>query len=230
MCGRFSLSKKVAELEKRFEAKARADVQAPLFNIAPTHVVPVITQTDRESIQAFNWGLMPGSKELNRGNSVVINARCETVFTKGMFKRLLAGKRCLILADGYIEWKLLGGTKVPYFIRFEDYRLFAFAGIYDEFETIEGEWKHQVCMLTHDAQPDLRGLHERMPLILTDKTEKGWLLDEQSPESVAALSSRSIAGLVHYPIDHRINKNFSNDESLLHRKVYEIAVQGSLFG
>lgn len=230
MCGRFSLSKKVAELEKRFEAKAAADVQLPLFNIAPTHVVPVITQTARETIQAFTWGQMPGEKGMSQGPSVVINARSETVFSKGMFKRLITGKRCLMLADGYIEWKLLGGTKVPYFIRFDDYRPFAFAGIYDEFETIEGEWKHQVCMLTRDAQPDMRGLHDRMPVMLTEQTEKAWLLQEQSPESVLALGSRSVGGLVQYPIDQRINKDFANDETLLQRKVYEIAVQGSLFG
>jgi len=230
MCGRFSLSKKVAELEKRFNAKASTAVQTPLYNIAPTHQIPVITNITPSTIDAYQWGLLPSAKGFNSNNSILINARAETVLIKGMFKRLATNRRCLVLADGYIEWKLAGGIKIPYLVRFQDYKVFAFAGIYDSFETIEGELKRQVCILTMPAQPDLSGLHERMPMILNEQTEKSWLLETPSTESMHAFMSRTQQGLIQYPISQSINKDFNNAAELLEKQVYNVPVQGSLFG
>ncbi len=230
MCGRFSLSKKTAELEKRFNAKANVGVDTPLFNIAPTHKVPVVTQTEPGSIQSFQWGFQPTSNSGVSVSSTVINARSETVLSKGLFKRLISRNRCLMLADAYIEWKSIGGTKVPYLVRFADYRPFAFAGIFDEFENMEGETMKQVCMLTREAQVDLQGLHERMPVILNEQTEKNWLQQLPDQDGILAMTSRTLEGLMQYPINQKINKDFSNSAQLIDRQVYHIPVQGNLFG
>ena len=84
MCGRSSLTKTEKELEERFRATFYSeDLERynplPNYNVAPTHMHPVITQEEPHTIHLYRWGLIPfWAKDMKIGASM-INARIETI-------------------------------------------------------------------------------------------------------------------------------------------------------
>ncbi len=112
----------------------------------------------------------------------MINARSETAHEKPSFQRLMARKRCLIVADSFYEWKRDGGEKQPKRIQLGDRELFAFAGLWDKWE--HDEQKLFTCtILTKAANPFMQDIHHRMPIILPKGREDAWIeAGEQSPE------------------------------------------------
>lgn len=179
-------SKQTAEaqtLEKRFDAKFDTDeykVQ-PRYNGFTFPKTPVITNENSKLIQLYSWGLMPSwSKDLKfRVNT--LNARIETLTEKPSFKSYVKN-RCLILADGFYEWKWLdekGKTKQQYEITLQDNSPFAFAGIYSSWtDKSTGEILNTYSIVTTKANELMAEIHntkKRMPVILTPNTEKLWL-------------------------------------------------------
>src|SRR5207302_8142508 len=107
------------------------------YNVAPTQPVPVIRLANhgREAV-LMRWGLIPfWSKD---GKQRFINARADTVLQKPAFRASVKERRCLVLADGYYEWKTEGKTKHPFYFRRRDDRPFAFAGLWDTWKSPEG--------------------------------------------------------------------------------------------
>ena len=91
----------------------------------------------------MKWGLVPSWAKDEKMK--LINARSETVHEKPSFKSSLRNKRCLIPADGFIEWR--GTEKQPYYIYLKDQALFAFAGLWST-------WNNpQRCELEHLFHP-----------------------------------------------------------------------------
>ena len=131
MCGRFSLTKEEAEIEKRFNARFYSNDLVKRYNVAPSQLTLVITEQEPESLQLYRWGLIPSwAKEKSIGNRM-INARSETVREKPSFRRLIRNKRCLVITDGFYEWKKSdSGVKTPYRICMANEELFAFAGLW----------------------------------------------------------------------------------------------------
>jgi putative SOS response-associated peptidase YedK len=167
MCGRYSLAKSKIELEERFQAEMLADF-SPRYNIAPTQLVPVITS---DSPKGFSL------------SAKLINARAESVHEKISFKPSFQKRRCLIPADGFFEWKKVGKkTKIPHRFTLRDEETFAFAGIWEEYETVSGESQHTFLILTTSPNDVVSEVHDRMPVILKREHEKKWL-DSYSSES-----------------------------------------------
>jgi len=111
MCGRFSFTE-FEGIEERFQIEPQS--LTPNFNVAPSQDVPVIINDGDNHLSMFRWGLIPfWAKDPSIGNKM-INARAETVAEKPSFKTSLQRKRCLIVADGFYEWKKEGFTKRPY--------------------------------------------------------------------------------------------------------------------
>src|SRR5688572_13048594 len=132
MCGRYSFFD-TEQLYERFEVEERIALE-PRYNVAPSQTMPVIVNTDRRLVVPMRWGLLPAwAKDINTGYSM-INARIESLAEKRSYKNLLAHNRCLIPANGFFEWQRLEKHKVPYFIHLKDEPLFAFAGLYSEWE------------------------------------------------------------------------------------------------
>ena len=124
MCGRYTLTKSIKKIESHFKPARISFKYFPSFNIAPSQISGVITQNSE--MIGMKWGLIPSwAKDAQIGNKL-INARSETLHEKPSFRDLLKNQRCLVPADGFIEWK----GKKPYYIRFKDHRLFAFAGLW----------------------------------------------------------------------------------------------------
>jgi putative SOS response-associated peptidase YedK len=175
MCGRYSLSKSKIELEERFQAEMLPDFD-PRYNIAPTQLVPVITSQSPKGFSFFYWGITPDFGKNRPVAQKLINARAETVAEKVTFKSSFQKRRCLIPADGFYEWKRLGKkTSIPYRFTLRENELFAFAGIWEEFETVSGEIQHTFLILTTTPNEKVAEIHDRMPVILAKKDEKKWL-------------------------------------------------------
>lgn len=145
MCGRFTLTMNSEEIMKAFDLEAPINWN-PSFNIAPTQdVLAVVHDGEKNRAGKMRWGLVPSwAKDLSIGNKM-INARLETANEKPSFKRLMAKRRCLIVADSFYEWKEEDGEKRPYRILTKDKRPFAFAGLWDRYR--EGDQTYITCTI-----------------------------------------------------------------------------------
>jgi len=129
MCGRYSFSEPNIE---RFGLGQLAFEFEPRYNISPSQTVPVVIQQNGVNrILMLRWGLIPyWAKDVSIGNRL-INARAETLEEKPSFRKSLVQKRCLVLADGFYEWKTEGRFKRPYRFTLQDGGTFGFAGLWD---------------------------------------------------------------------------------------------------
>ena len=132
MCGRFSLTKEEAEIEKRFNARFYSNDLVKRYNVAPSQLANVITDNNRTEIQLLKWGLIPSwAKDKTIGHKM-INARSETLHEKPSFRILINKKRCMVLCDGFYEWKKESSAiKTPYRICHKSEKLFGMAGLWD---------------------------------------------------------------------------------------------------
>lgn len=121
-----------------------------------------------------------------------INARAETVASSGMFRGAFEKRRCLVPADGFYEWRAEAGGKQPFSIARKDARPMALAGIWERWRAPDVEILRTYTIITTAANDDMRGLHDRMPLVLEERDWPVWLGEEQS--DVASLLGRCACG------------------------------------
>ena len=96
----------------------------------------------------------------------MINARAETVATKPAFRNAFHRRRCLIPADGFYEWKKTGRIRQPYFIRLKDGLPLAFAGLWEEWRSPDGQAIGSCAIIVTRANALVQPIHDRMPVIL----------------------------------------------------------------
>ncbi|AMQ57431.1 SOS response-associated peptidase [Algoriphagus sanaruensis] len=232
MCGRYSLSKSKIELEERFQAEMLTDFK-PRYNIAPTQLVPVITSDSPKGFSFFYWGITPDFGQNKPVAQKLINARAETIHEKISFKSSFQKRRCLIPADGFYEWKRLGKkTKIPYRFTLRDEETFAFAGIWEEYENVNGESNHTFLILTTSPNEVVDEIHDRMPVILSREEEKKWL-DKYTSESdlLEMLNPLAPELMVSYTVSPLVN-SVQNDSPGIIRKTSPMDQFGNytLFG
>lgn len=179
MCGRFGLSTPAEQLKLRF-GFGWSQTQLtwkPRYNIAPTQEVLAVVRKDRALHGGLvRWGLVPSFSRGTAVGSRMINARVETLGEKHAFRDLIARRRCLVLADGFFEWrKEPGGGKTPMWIHLAGGEPFAFAGLWDVWRSREAERIGTCTILTTTANEVIAPIHDRMPVILDRDGEERWL-------------------------------------------------------
>lgn len=217
MCGRFTLTVDPAELQDTFGDFIFPAQFAPRYNIAPSQPVLAIPNDVLRKNKAdfFLWGLIPSwSKDPAIANKL-INARGETVAEKPSFRGSFKYKRCLIPADGFYEWKAQAGqkTKIPYFIHMKDRKPFAFAGLWDEWHSPDGNILRTCTIITTTPNELMSELHNRMPVILDKANFADWLNPmPQTPDHLIHLiqpfpadrmSAYPVSTLVNTPVNDR---------------------------
>ena len=215
MCGRYTLVKPAKEVSERFGVKV-GDNYGPRFNAAPTQLMPVITTESPEGLSWFYWGLIPAWSKDKAVSNKLINARAETLEEKASFRNALKSRRCLVPADGFYEWKSVGKkSKVPYRITLLQEELFAFAGLWEEYEDDEGSMVHTFTIITTEANDAVQSLHSRMPAILSRQDEKAWLDPKTEPEQLKELLQPYPANKTRfYTVSSQVN-NASQDAASL---------------
>ena len=173
MCARYAFFT-VENLMREFMLLEAPELAA-LYNIAPTDVVPAVVQGEKgREVQMFQWGLVPSWAKDPSIGSRMINARAETLSEKPSFRAAFKKRRCLIPADGFYEWKGEKGHKQPYFIRMKSAKPFAFAGLWEHWEGVEGELV-SCTIITTEPNELVSEVHNRMPVILPYEAEEMWL-------------------------------------------------------
>ena len=182
MCGRYTLATpNPAEVRGRFLIGESIEIRQR-YNVAPGDEVLAVT-TDRDGHprgELLRWGLVPSWAKQPDTGLKMINARLETVAERPAFRRAFERYRCLIIADGFYEWRRLpSGPKQAFHITRADNGLFAFAGLWSIWYG-ENDQKLRTCtILTTAASSAIAPLHDRMPVILEPGAEAAWLEPSQ---------------------------------------------------
>ena len=177
MCGRYTLTSGLVILQRRFGFAAEQLNLEPRYNLAPSQQAPVIVMAGSYSVKMMRWGLVPSWAKVASIGYKMINARAETVGEKPSFKRPLQRTRCLVLADGFFEWRKVPGEKTELPLRFvlKSHEPFAFAGLWDTWIKPEGDELQTFTIITTEANELVQPVHNRMPVILPQEHEDVWL-------------------------------------------------------
>ncbi|WP_299088466.1 SOS response-associated peptidase [uncultured Metabacillus sp.] len=207
MCGRFSLATEQEILQEQFEFIIHEEIKYR-FNIAPSQDILVVGSNGRNRVGvSMRWGLVPPwSKDLKIGNKL-INARAETIAQKQSFRQAFKKKRCLILCDGFFEWKKQDNKKQPYRFTMKDRRPFAFAGLWEQSNLGDEKPLYTCTIITTTANELTKDVHDRMPVILPPETYERWLnRDFQNLDTLHSFLSPYEANLMDaYPVSNIVN-------------------------
>lgn len=183
MCGRYVLAADPNIFQQAFDLPDLPDI-APRYNIAPTQTAPVITNQSPRAVSMYRWGLIPSwAKDASLGGKM-INARSESVEDKPAFRAAFKRRRCIVPASGFYEWQAGPHGKTPLFIYPTDGGLFAFAGLWEVWHDPSGSEVRTFTILTTGANEFMRGIHERMPVILHREDFEQWLDPDEVPPAV----------------------------------------------
>ncbi len=147
----------------------------PRYNIAPTQPAPVVPNRLPREVAFFRWGLIPSWARDPNIASRLINARAETLSERPAFRDALRRRRCLVLADGFYEWRKVGRSRVPFRFRQRDRRVFAFAGLWESWRSPDGSDVRTFAIVTTIANAVVAPVHDRMPVLLPREAYDPWL-------------------------------------------------------
>ncbi|MBW4577695.1 MAG: SOS response-associated peptidase [Aphanothece sp. CMT-3BRIN-NPC111] len=218
MCGRFSQSQSAEIIAKAFEVDNVPSL-SPRYNIAPTQPVGTILQTGEQrkrQFQMLHWGLIPSWAKDKKMGARMINARAETVAEKPAFRAAFKQRRCLVVADGFYEWKQQDGKKQPFYCRVNDGQPFGFAGLWEHWEGEDGEAIESCTILTTEPNEIMRPIHNRMPVILDPKDYDLWLDSKVKSELLQPLlRPYSAEEMAVYPVSTKVNKPVNDSSELI---------------
>jgi putative SOS response-associated peptidase YedK len=219
MCGRFTLFEADKVLSREFGVSGIPPL-SPRYNIAPSQPVAAVRATpagEGRELAFLRWGLIPSwSKDPAIGNRL-INARAETAQEKPSFRSAFRRHRCLIPTNGFYEWQRLERGKQPYFVRMRDGQLFAFAGLWDRWESPDKGVIETCTILTTAANTVLAPIHDRMPVILPPMEYARWLDPAlRDPDSLAPLLVPfPPEEMLAFPVSPRVNAPTVDDEKCI---------------
>lgn len=197
MCGRYKETEELSEYGNRIKFKPLEETLLawrPRYNIAPTQLAPVVLVEDGERIsRMLRWGLIPFWAKDETIGYKTINARADTVADKPAYRSAFKSRRCLVLADGFYEWKKAGKAKLPFHFRLKGGEPFAFAGLWERWKKPDGAELQSFTIITTEPNELTQQVHDRMPVILPPDHYERWLDPEfNDKEALQAM-------LVSYP-------------------------------
>ncbi len=214
MCGRFAFYSPAEATAALFGVNSVLEVKRR-YNIAPTQTIAAVRvgAEDSRELALLRWGLVPfWAKEPSIGNRM-INARAETVAEKPSFRAAYRHRRCLILADGFYEWRKEADGKTPYYISLESGEPFAFAGLWEDWHAKDtGEVLQTTAIITTAANEFMHQLHHRMPVVLQIDTADRWL---DGDDQVLSEIGESGPEFRAWPVDRRVNNARNEGEDLV---------------
>lgn len=200
MCGRFTLAANEQLLKDEFGFEEFFEFTYCQYNIAPQTYIPVIRLKENAlNLSLMLWGLTP-SWAKDSHIKATINARCETLLEKPMFRKPYQKQRCLIPASGFYEWDAHKVPKQPYYFSIKDKPIFAFAGIWDRWMSSNGEVIESCALITKEAEGSIREIHDRMPVILKPQDYCPWLTCKNSN-----FFKNTLNEFIYYPVSKLVN-------------------------
>jgi len=210
VCGRFVNIEKKEKIQKLFPSLSAINYSDKSYNISPSNLINVIYKKNNNIyLDNLFWSFSFFNKQ-NNITQFVINARIETITSKYLFKESFIKRKCLIISNGYFEWKKIENTKQPYYISIPKNELMFFGGIWRE--EIKNNLKtNVVCIITKEANENLSKIHTRMPLIMSHNEGLDFLNDDSNRFLEA---NRSIIedDIDYFPVSKTVNNPKNNDE------------------
>jgi putative SOS response-associated peptidase YedK len=244
MCGRTALTTSPEDLREAF-GLAETPNLVPHYNVPPSQPLAVVRvlRHDRSrplpsagarTLDLLHWGLIPAwAKDRKLGHKLAL-ARVETAATTPVFRDALRRRRCLVVVDGFYEWRRNAtgkGRSQPFFV----YRggagvnrlPFALAGLWERWVSSDGEVVESCAIITQPARPPVDAVHDRMPLVVERESWDRWLdpaiTDRAAIEPMLAPQSPA---LLATPVSPHVNDPRHDDPACLQP---EEPVQGTLF-
>jgi putative SOS response-associated peptidase YedK len=215
MCGRYSFTQ-IPDPALIVQPEGIEIEWKPRYNLAPSQYAPVIPQQDSRHIHLMKWGLIPHWARDKSMAFKMINARAETITEKPAYREPVKRSRCLVLADGFYEWKKTASGKQPYRIVMESEKVFYMAGISDEWVDQDGQKIHSFSIITTAPNRLMEDIHDRMPAILTRDEGKKWLLTNDYQEAVSLLDPFPANLMKAYPVSPLVgNVKHDNPDLIL---------------
>ena len=204
MCGRYVVTKPVTKTADLVKTTIKVE-DKDNYNAHPSQKLPIIkSYTNGKTLEKYDWGLIPSWAKDKKNFKPLINARLETLMEKVSFKKLIQTSRCLIVADGYYEWKRLNREKTPYYFTRSDSNLIFFAAIHQN---------NQFCIITREASDKIKEIHHREPLILNEDQISNYL--NVKKEGTNILKSIKAPELKFHEVSKDVNNPINDDTSLI---------------
>jgi putative SOS response-associated peptidase YedK len=206
MCGRFQLTAPPEEIAEHFQL-SRLPKYQPSYNITPARKILCIVELEDKSLKAVNlfWGLVPSWSKDTKNSHHLINARAETIREKPSFRAAFQKRRCLIVAQGFYEWQKLESGKQAFHIHHQDNQLFAFAGLWEQWQH-EVETLYSCTIITTAANELMQPIHERMPVIIPAGYYHDWLNITSNTDDAYDLLENSTYGQYGYNAGRRLGE------------------------
>ena len=212
VCNRYRLTHSKQYLAERFQASDEIE-ERPRYNIAPTQPVVTVRKEHGRKTRKFTtmrWGLIPSWAKDTTIATRTLNARSEIVTTTPAFRQSILTKRCLIPADGFFEWQKMGSVKQPYCFEVSEGDVFAFAGLWDQWKSPDGQIIESCTILTTTPNSLVADLHDRMPVIVP-------------PDKYDANLMR------RYPVSRKLNNSRIDDAESGSPVILDMPAQSKLF-
>jgi len=230
MCGRYAITLPPEAIRALFGYLEQPNFP-PRYNIAPTQPIPVVTAGGHTGgrerhFLLVRWGFLPGFVKDPKTFPLLINARAETLAQKPSFRAALKRRRCLVIADGFYEWRRDGngpkGPKQAYLIRRVDQAPMGFAGLMETWSDPNGGEIDTACIITTFANGLMAAVHERMPAIIQPETFSTWIDNDGvgAEEASALLRPAPDEALELVPVGPAVNR-VANDAAMVQTPVGE---------
>ena len=205
MCGRYVVKNSVTKTLNLVKTAIQIEDNEN-YNAHPSQKLPVIKKyKNGKTLENLKWGLIPQWAK-DKDFKAFTNARLETIDEKVSFKKLIKNNRCVVVADGYYEWKRSEKDKTPYYFVRSDSNTIFFAAIF------EGD---QFCLITEEAKDNIKLIHHRQPVILY-KTDLDQYLNTEINGSIL-LNNRKVPDLKFHEVSKDVNRPTNNNASLIQK-------------
>ena len=207
MCGRFTQTFNSSALADFFELTNIPEIE-PRYNITPTqNILTIVSDNQARKAKLWRWGLIPPWAKDSKIGAKLINARGETVAEKPSFRNAFRRRRCLIIADGFYEWKRDNRQKQPYYFQLRDRQPLAFAGLWESWKSPAGEIINSTTIITTNANQIMLPIHQRMPVILPQSAHDTWLDNQvfNQQQLTSLLKPYDDSQMIAHPVSQEVN-------------------------
>ena len=219
MCGRFTQFSDPQTLVSQFTLDQPPHALLPRYNIAPSQRIAIIRDAVGlgRHLDYAHWRLIPSWSKSADISRYLINARAETVADKPAFRHAFRHKRCLIPADGFYEWAVTEHGKQPWWIAMADRSPFAFAGLWEHWESPDdGSLIESCTIITTESNAQIRPIHERMPLIIGPDSYSEWLDPQSENRQQLQQMLSPFGGELHlHPVSRTVNSPLKDNAHLI---------------
>ncbi len=221
MCGRFVRDSSVPEIAKEFDADEPPFDMEPNYNVAPTQDIVIVVNDGGNKLVQCKRGFIPHRAKDEKMAHKMINARGEIVADKPAFRAAFKEQRCLVVADGFYEWRKRGNVKVLVYFRLKSKKPYGLAGLFSEWHSPEGKDICTSTIVTTDSNELIAPIHNRMPVIIPKDAREERLDSEMHDKNTLMnlLMPHDSTDMEAYDVSTKVNSPAYNSvENIKHVK------------